>query len=176
MNYIKLGAVLRCVTTVGTFLFLSFHKFVKKYKYILLPIVLTLLDEVDSIPLVFNLKSFYTFEYRYIDKIIDVLSYVFAFAMFKLDNLVLFFILYRMIGVLLFTFTKKSIWVIVFFDFVKEMMLYLYVFDTYAYLPFFIFLKVCFEYYWHHNFVIHDNGDKMNRLDPEKKELYNADL
>jgi hypothetical protein len=96
--------MLRCVATVGAFLFLSFHdKFVKKYKYILLPWVLAFLDGLDVIPLAYNLKMCFSFDYRYIDKIVDV----FAFAMFKLDNLVLFFILYRMIGVLLFTFTKK---------------------------------------------------------------------
>ena len=162
--YIKLGILLRYVTTIGTFSLLSFYKPFQQYRYILLPIVLTLLDCIDGFPLLNRQHCFKEFEYQYRDKLCDVLSYVLVFALFKLDKTILFFILYRIIGVLLFTFTKNTIWLILFFDFVKEMMVYLYLFDTYAYLPFFMLLKICFEYYWHHKFSIQEGNTEPEKL------------
>ena len=151
---------LRYIVTVITFYFLSLNVFtLKNYIYLILPIVLTLLDEVDNIFTTFYnanncVKSFY---YQSNDKICDSISYFLLYAFFKLDFIFLFFILYRVIGVILFYYTKNSSWLILFFDFAKEYLLYLFIFgNNFFYLPFFILCKICFEYYYH---AIHNKNN-----------------
>lgn len=147
------GMTLRYIVTVITFYFLSLNVFtLKNYIYLILPIVLTLLDEVDNIFTTFYNANNCTklFYYQSNDKICDVISYLLLYAFFKLDFILLFFILYRVIGVILFYYTKNSSWLILFFDFAKEYLLYLFIFgNNFICLPFFILCKICFEYYYH---------------------------
>jgi hypothetical protein len=147
------GMILRCVLTLTCFLFIFFKN--PKYLWLILPIALTLLDLSDG---VFNkyktdfLKEkncLKTFEYQVVDKVVDSISYL-LFLFLKVDYTTLFFICYRILGVLLFYTTRSSVWLIVFFDFVKEHMLYMHLFgNNYAYLLIFVVLKIAFEYYLH---------------------------
>jgi hypothetical protein len=153
------GMLLRYIVTVISFYYLSIHmdnKIISKYIYLILPILLTALDEVDNIFTVFHkYKGKYNgctklFYYQYTDKICDSISYLLLFLFFKLDSILLLFIVYRIIGVILFTFTKNSNWLILFFDFAKEYLLYLFLFgNNYLYLPLFILVKIIFECYYH---------------------------
>ena len=165
-KYINYGMLLRLITTIIAFIILyNFidNKYIKKYLFLILPILLTLLDFEDNLWLnMYKYKGYYggctkTYYYQIIDKIVDVISYLLLFVFFKLDMFLLFFVLYRIIGVIIFTLTRQKMSTVVFFDFVKEYLLYLFVFGkNYAYLPFFICLKILYEYYFHmiHNIIL----------------------
>jgi len=151
------GMNIRYIATLLSFYLVALNiTFLNNYLYLLLPILLTVLDAVDGIfTLFYKYKNKYDgckFEYYYqiTDKICDSISYLLLFLFFKLDTLLLLFIVYRIIGVVLFYFTKNSSWFILFFDFAKEYLLYLFVFgNNYTYLPICILLKMVFEYYQH---------------------------
>ena len=64
------------------------------------------------------------FHYQKYDKIVDIFSYILLLFIYYDDKLLLYFIIYRLIGVILFSLTKKSIYLIIFFDFIKEYLLY----------------------------------------------------
>lgn len=161
---ISMGFILRYTLTITVFYILyKTHAEQKSHNYIflILPVLLTILDSTDCIPIEIythnmNKCTTHLFDYQINDKICDSISYLllFLFFTFKFNILVplLFFILYRVIGVLLFYFTKNSAWLIMFFDFTKEFMLYIFFFGkNYIYLPFFVACKIGFEYYWHTN-------------------------
>ena len=170
-NIIKTGIILRYTITILLFIYIyiRFNGFVKKNIYFILPIALTLLDFSDNIILwIYRLlqslhyskynenydKCSYHFYYQYLDKICDSLSYLLTFLLlclyFKPDFILLFFIFYRIIGVILFCTTNNSTWLVAFFDFIKEYLLYLFIFNkNYSYIPICIFLKICFEFYIH---------------------------
>ena len=179
-SIIKNGIIDRYIVTIISFIILAIifkNKFIIKYIFLILPILLTLLDEVDSIKNIFtrfynyitNKKYFscyHLFYYQYLDKICDafsyLLSYIFLCVFFKPDNILFLFIFYRIIGVILFYITKNSAWLILFFDFVKEYYIYLFIFtNNYLYIPLFILCKICFEYYWH---KIHNNNNYLLQL------------
>jgi|LakMenE18May11ns_1017448.scaffolds.fasta_scaffold9109326_1 hypothetical protein len=158
-KYINYGMLLRLITTIVTFSVLyNFidNKYIKIYLFLILPILLTLLDLEDGVYIKNKIyKGHYngctkTYYYQIFDKIVDVISYSLLFVFFKLDMVLLFFVLYRIIGVIIFTLTRQKISIVVFFDFVKEYLLYLFIFGkNYTYLPFCIFIKLLFEYYYH---------------------------
>ena len=75
----------------------------------------------------FDQNGFNKNDYQMNDKVCDIISYILVYLMFGLDNHVLFFIIYRTIGVYLFLKTKDRKWLIIFFDFIKEYLLYLYI-------------------------------------------------
>jgi hypothetical protein len=155
-KYIYNGIVFRYIITIFSFFILSFYYKNSRYLYLILLILLSLLDVSDNIFTYFYkiygmmngcTKKFY---YQYLDKICDSVSYLLLFLFFKFDNLLLYFIFYRIIGLVLFYFTKNRKWLILFFDFAKEFLLYTFIFGkNYEYLPFFIFCKIGFEYYFH---------------------------
>ena len=161
---IKKGVVLRnMLTLLSLFVIYSYlhKKSIRKYLYLILPILLNLADNSDNFFL-YSFKDFprkkrecaKTFYYQHYDKISDALGYVwvYLFLLFflKHDSFLLFFVLYRIVGVILFSTTKNSKSLVVFFDFVKEYLLYLFLFGkNFKYLPFCITLKMCFEYYFH---------------------------
>ena len=165
-KYINYGMILRLITTIIAFIILyNFidNKYIKKYLFLILAILLTLLDLEDGTCIIMHkYKGYYggctkTYYYQIIDKIVDVISYLLLFVFFKLDMFLLFFVLYRIIGVIIFTLTRQKMSIVVFFDFVKEYLLYLFVFGkNYAYLPFFICLIILYEYYFHmiHNIIL----------------------
>ena len=154
---IKNGLILRYIITIITYYLLYINiSIIIKYLYLILPICLTILDGLDNIFTSFvNFNGRYNgclFEYYYQinDKICDSISYLLLFLFFKLDYILLFFILYRILGVILFYLTKNSIWLIIFFDFAKEYLLYLFIFGkNYKYILYFIICKIIFEYYFH---------------------------
>lgn len=162
---IKKGIVFRNVLTLLSLYVLYFFlhkKNIRTYLFLILPILLNLADNSDN----FFLYSFEnyipkkkrvcakTFYYQHYDKIDDALAYVwtylFLFFFLKHDPFLLFFVVYRIVGVFFFSYTKDSKWLILFFDFVKEYLLYLFLFGkNFKYLPFFITLKMVFEFYFH---------------------------
>ncbi len=139
---------------------MSLNTTYNKYTLIILPVLLYILDSFDNIPIrIYKQrqcnKQFY---YQILDKIYDSISYVLVYIylhyFFRLDTnsntILLIFILYRIVGVGVFYKTKDSTWLIVFFDFIKEFLLYLAVFgNNYSYLFLFIICKITFEYYFH---------------------------
>lgn len=151
---IKNGILIRYIITILVFYILSLKiDTYYKYIYLILPILLTLFDNVDNI-FTFSYKNnncTKSYYYQYNDKICDIISYLLLFSFFKLDNSILFFIFYRIIGVILFYFTKNTIWLVIFFDFVKEYLIYMFIFqNNYNYiLPILILFKIIFEYYFH---------------------------
>lgn len=171
------GFIIRYITTIISFYILaanSNNNTVHKYIYLILPLLLVLLDNTDHILIHYYGKlaerCSYLFYYQSNDKICDSISYLLLFAFFKMDNILLFFVLYRIIGVMLFCITKNSRWLILFFDFAKEYLVYLFIFKhNYKYLPFFILGKICFEYYFHtrfnaNNYLKEKENEKNNEI------------
>lgn len=157
-NPINNSMIIRIVLSIISLFLLSLsnNTFIIKNLYIILPILLTVLDETDNIH-TYSLKykgkengCTKTFDYQIKDKVVDVASYFYTFFLFNRDTNIFYLSIYRLIGVILFYFTKASYWLILFFDFVKEYMVYIYIFkDNYKYLPFAAIAKILFEYYFH---------------------------
>ena len=162
---INSGIIVRYVLTIIIIIYLGLSKntFMKKYIYLIIPLILGILDMIDH-RVYFEqgyikftnekCKCCKHFYYHSNDKICDSISYVLTFILlclyFKPDFILLLFIVYRIIGVILFYITKDSSWLILFFDFIKEYILYLFIFNrNYSYILVFIFLKICVEFYWH---------------------------
>lgn len=155
---IKKGLIIRYILTIAVIYIVS-KTIHNEYIFFLLPVILSLLDSVDGIFIHWNgyddniqnkSKCHKILYYQLNDKICDSISYLLIPLFFKVDNILLLFILYRIIGVILFYFTKSSKWLIIFFDFVKEYLIYLFIFKkNYVYIPLFMFVKICFEYYFH---------------------------
>jgi hypothetical protein len=152
------GFVVRYLTTflsLGLLGFYFYNKNVKTYIYLIIPILLSVLDSVDNKIAKFHGKNCTnTFYYQTWDKVCDsfsyVLTYLFLCFFLKSDVILLFFVLYRIVGVLLFSMTKNSRWLVVFFDFVKEYLVYLFLFGrNFNYIPIFIIGKILFEGFFH---------------------------
>jgi len=159
------GFILRIVLTLISFEILKQYKN-DKYFLIILPVLLTVLDLADnafvkyaewkkSPSLIFNrtnctTKSRY---YQNVDKIIDMASYILAYLYFYdviKDTLLEYFIAFRFIGVTMFLMTSNKYYLVIFFDFVKEYMLYKYFFNNNSYvLIICMILKILFEYVMH---------------------------
>jgi hypothetical protein len=162
-SLINYGMLLRIVYTIISYSMLFYYYKLKvpldpkgNILYLILPVLLTGLDEVDNIWTIFYKYKdrlngcTHLFDYQYKDKIIDSLSYLYLYAYFNLGLLFLIFTVYRIIGVILFTLTKNSLWLVLFFDFSKEILLYQYFFgNNYTYLIPCVLLKIVFEYYFH---------------------------
>jgi hypothetical protein len=155
---INSSMIIRIILTIISIFLLSKYKisFINNNLYLILPILLTILDETDNIN-TFNLKykgklngCTKTFDYQIKDKYVDVFSYLYTNYILGLDATIYKLSIYRLIGVILFGLSGISTYLIIFFDFVKEYMLYKYVFgDINTYLPVVIILKIIFEYYFH---------------------------
>jgi hypothetical protein len=173
---------------VRVFLFFLFLLILLKYsnnkvihKYLLLILITGLIvsDIADTTfpnfigPLFTNGKSKYntcnyTNFYVIKDKIADLASYILVFLIFfKNDYLLLSFILYRVVGIVLYLLTNNTNWFILFFDFIKEYLLYNYLFKTNKYIIIFIILKINYEYF---NYSIFNIRAYNNNLDTLKKE------
>ena len=172
IDLINQGMVIRILSTVLIFTVLHFiiksgNKFCNKYFLLILPALLLVLDYFDQLKLIHKNKCYkylfigtrknkpnnYTLlYYNLYDKFIDTFSYIVAYFMFNLGNVFSYFLIYRIIGVLLYTLTLNSKWFIIFFDFMKEYLIYYYFFNNnYKYLWIFIVLKIYFEIYLHGN-------------------------
>ena len=156
---IKYGFILRYILTIITYYVLYYYTDSSNI-YLILPICLTLLESADVIFTKYDQnKNFNIFyhskcvdEYYYLinDKICDLMSYLLLLFFFDLDYMYICFILYRMIGVTLLYFTKDIRWLMLFFDFVKEYLLYLHIFaNNMFYMPIFIICKIIYEYLMH---------------------------
>ena len=149
----------------------SNNKVIHKYLLLILIVSLFVSDKSDTIfpnffaPLFTNEKPKYnsclhTDIYTIKDKIADLASYILVFLIFfKNDYLLLAFILYRVVGIILYLITNNTAWFIPFFDFIKEYLLYSYLFKTNKYIFVFIILKIIYEYsqYSGFNLRYHDN-------------------
>ena len=158
INAINSSMIIRIILTIVSLYFLSLSnvKFITENIYIIIPILLFLLDIVDGINryiLIYKGKQnkcTKTFDYQIKDKIVDVASYFYTYYLFNEDNNILYLSIYRLIGVLLFSITKSSKWLIIFFDFVKEYMIYIFLFKyNFRYLLILIIAKIICEYYFH---------------------------
>jgi hypothetical protein len=149
---------------IATFIFFIFLKkmenipFIQKYLYLLIFIGLLVLDSIDTFYLL-NINNVHNFDiilhklykikyYQINDKIIDTFTYLLLISLFPSDNILKFFVLYRLIGVLLYLKTKNNYSLVIFFDFIKEYLLYLFIFGhNYIYLTLFLILKIILEFY-----------------------------
>ena len=132
--------------------------FIQKYLYLLIFIGLLVLDSIDTFYLL-NINNVHNFDiilhklykikyYQINDKIIDTFTYLLLISLFPSDNILKFFVLYRLIGVLLYLKTKNNYSLVIFFDFIKEYLLYLFIFGhNYIYLTLFLILKIILEFY-----------------------------
>jgi hypothetical protein len=154
------------------------NKFCNKYFLVILAILLLLLDYFDLIPglyyyyykpnssetkCIYELspeaklnnhnngkKNYDTLYYNIVDKCVDTISYIIAYFVFNLNNIFLYFLLYRMVGIGLYIYTQNSRWLILFFDFMKEYLIYFFlVKNNLSYIWLFILLKIYFEIYLH---------------------------
>lgn len=120
---------------------------------------LIILDRIDfwSSKLIDPNVSSHTHEYQIGDKIVDILSYWYVYELYPFDSIYLYLLIYRTIGVILFSLTRNVIWLTVMFDAVKEMLVYRYLFEeNNTYLPLMIIGVVIFE-------VIHSKfGKKLS--------------
>lgn len=158
----------------------SDNKIIHKYLLLILVVGLFISDKSDTFfpiffdPLFTNEKPkynncLYTDFYTIKDKIADLASYVLVFLIFfKNDYLLLAFILYRMVGIILYLTTNNTKWFIPFFDFIKEYLLYNYLFKTNKYIFVFIILKIIYEYF---NYSIINSRYHDNKVDIIKKEI-----
>ena len=151
---------------IATFIFFIFLKkmenipFIQKYLYLLIFIGLLALDSIDTFYLL-NINNVHNFDiilhklykikyYQINDKIIDTFTYLLLISLFPSDNILKFFVLYRLIGVLLYLKTNNNYSLVIFFDFIKEYLLYLFIFgNNYTYIPILMVCKIGFEYYFH---------------------------
>lgn len=157
-NAINRLSILRIIITIICVYFLSVSlniNFIKNYLLLLLPIILILLDKLDNIETYYSYSTgssdcSTTFDYQIKDKVVDIFSYYLVYIFFPLDINVLYLILFRSIGVLLFYLTKCSYWLVVFFDFIKEYLIYIFIFkEDFTYIPFAMVGKILFEYIFH---------------------------
>lgn len=158
-NFLK-GFILRLVLTLIIFSVLPNFK-LNKYYYIILPILLIILDLIDGIFVVIlkeyqkekNKNNLFDNFYHLNDKIIDSLSYLFVWYIFKLDYKYLFLILYRFIGVYYFYYTNNKKIFTLFPDLFKEYLIVDGLFNSNNYIVYIIvlFIKMIFEYLFHGN-------------------------
>ena len=162
------GLVVRIILTLIFYLFLKKMEnlpLINKYLYLILFVFLIFLDVMDffyvidfesiinPVKLMKNIKDNIADNkyYQIYDKIIDVLSYS-LLLIFDIDNTLKFLILYRLIGVLIYLFTLNGKSLIIFFDFVKEYLLYVSVLgNNYNYLILFLLPKILLEYYFYYS-------------------------
>ena len=155
------------------------NKFCNKYFLIILAVLLYILDGVDNLPGLYyyvykpetseakchyslflesklnnhkqGIKDYNRLYYEIVDKCVDTLSYILAYFVFRLNNIFLYFLLYRMIGIGVYLCTLNSRWFILFFDFMKEYLVYFFLAkNNLSYIWFFILLKISFEKYLHY--------------------------
>lgn len=155
------GFLSRIIATLIFFIFLKKMEhipFIQKYLYLLIFIGFIVLDTIDTFYLL-NIHNIYTFDtilhnlykikyYQINDKIIDIFTYLLLIGLFPSDNILKFLVLFRLIGILLYLKTKNNYSLVIFFDFVKEYLLYLFIFNhNYNFLPLFLILKIILEFY-----------------------------
>lgn len=159
IDRINYGMLLRFVLTIISFYTLIKINIATKYLPIILVFLMLALDGADNAFNIYvnNVWSFtdiskctISYHYQTLDKLLDLFTYILLFLFYKNDNYLLIFVIWRSLGVLMNTLTGNRKWLVLFFDFVKEYLLFKYFFpDNNSYLPFFVIAKIAFEYYLH---------------------------
>jgi hypothetical protein len=153
------GHLLRVILTILALPFIKNQKSI-----IIIPIVLIILDSLDNVFIKYELIKTNNLHngtncnrinkyYKIYDKIIDILSYILYYVVFYdilNDELLEFFIFYRLIGIIIYTITKNENYIIIYFDFFKEYIVckYLGIQNIYL-LVLFMVCKVIYEYILH---------------------------
>lgn len=110
---------------LATLIFLSFIRKFTSLHYLILPFFLTYLDMIEQdICRIEGPYATRTFSYQVREKLGDVVSYLLIYSIVPVDRDVIAYILFRLIGVLLFGMTRNDRWLIVFPDMFKEYLLY----------------------------------------------------
>ncbi len=153
MNAIQKGMMLRVILTLVVIPLLKVWSAVDIR--IQLYLALAILDNLDYTATQYffsdnRVNYGPTKEYQNLDKIVDTLSYWYVVVCYLHTGIVtplfLRLLVYRTIGVLLYLVTQQSICLIVFFDAVKEALLYdMWFGSDYTYLPVLIGSVVLFE-------------------------------
>ena len=145
---INKGMIVRVILTIFFILTIKYNKI--KNLLLIIPITYMLLDHVDStFSKIHNKKCFKTFHYQKYDKIVDIFSYILLLFIYPNDRILLYFILYRLAGVILFSQTKNSTYLIIFFDFIKEYILYKHFYKNYNKIHYYIIIKIIIEVIMH---------------------------
>ena len=154
---VDLGQTVRILATVICLVLFSMGRIKNITLYLVVPVVLSFLDIADSlIPFMHyyrtsGMNCHHTPKYFVADKWVDMASYISFFFFFKFDPWLLFFILYRLVGVLLVAWNGNVMNIVVFFDFVKEYLLFFYFFQGKYKLALgaLMVCKCAYEYYVH---------------------------
>ena len=155
---LRLGFLLRIIVTIILLASIKLFPGERKYMLLLIVIKLIILDSIDSLPTLFynaDIKSCWNpctmlNYYQVGDKIVDILSYFLIYIILDYDPFLLILILWRFVGVFLFARSKNRGWLVPFFDFVKEYLVYIYFFGyNFKYIGIFFLVKIGFEYYFH---------------------------
>lgn len=155
------------------------NKFCNKYFLVILAVLLFILDSLDNIAFLFycyyrpnsseakcmyellpeaklnnhnnGKKNYDTLYYNIVDKCVDTLSYILVYFVFNLNNIFLCFLFYRMVGIGLYIYTQNSRWLILFFDFMKEYLIYFFFLNkNLSYIWIFIIIKIIGEIVHHY--------------------------
>lgn len=163
---IRLGFILRLIATIIVLFYLKYYESENSKNMIILIVVkLVLLDLIHGIPTLFYREKnsscwnpcTYFNTYQIPDKIIDLLTYFMVYILFDYDPYLLILIVWRFFGVYMFANSQKREWLIPFFDFVKEYLIYLFFFGyNFKYIWVFFCFKIAIEYYQHHYRLLHN--------------------
>jgi len=153
---IGMDVIIRIFSTIICFYFVHKYYSNNNYIYLLLPVLLTILDFTDNTVQYISSKKYnvskdqciHTFLYQSLDKITDILSYILVWYLFDKSHNILMLIIIRIIGVIFFISCKKSFYLILFPDLIKEYMLCKY-FNMDKNFPYIIIFKIIFEFYYH---------------------------
>ncbi len=142
-------------------------------------VLLLCMDFIDSLYIKYNTNKKWigcdickSWRYQFIDKWLDLFGYYLVYLILEethiiyklyknieeennIIELLLYTIYYRLIGVIFFSITKKSYYLVIFADLFKEFLIYNIIMRNQpykeGYLIIFI-LKIIFEYFWHQNY------------------------
>ena len=153
---LRLGLILRLVVTVIILYSLKFFSHKKEDLLLLIVVKLILLDTIESLPTLFYRQQNETCwnpcthlnYYQIPDKILDLFSYLLVFVILDYEYL---FILIAFLWGCLFKHPRRE-WLIPFFDFVKEYLVYLYFWLQFHYIWVFFLCKIGVESYHHYYF------------------------
>ena len=167
MNYYDQAFLCRIAATLIFFLCIQRLPF---RVYLILPFFLTALDGIDStISIKAGPQALHTFSYKIRDKMADAISYLFAFVIFRIDKEFLYYLMFRVVGIILFGMTRDVKWLVIFPDLLKEYLLYHEVYNgEMSGFPVLIPVKMVFEQYRHYT------ADPMIAQDPVRLALRKA--
>ncbi len=146
--------------------------FLTKNNIVLTIIMLVFLDIVDCNPIILKLFTneykgqgcSYDENYQLLDKSIDIFQYIFAIILLQnilpknIFNISLAFLLYRIIGMIIYLLNKNNKIFIIFIDFIKEYLTLFILFgEPSSYILFgSIVLKIIYEYLMHKQHIFLD--------------------